>query len=409
MGCTEIVFIVVHFNYLLSNKDLRTISKQTGAANVMLGTPKSEPPRPWMDHCTVVFNSDKTLVKNKQKLSEYAYKAKPTNVDLWTKPQFVNCCSLCGRNRASDYCKCKSIKSAGPIVSGEAHLNGKSDPAVPSEWNPWASADHAEFAEFQKRCQKNPPEDATFEEPNVKDQNVSVGAADLTSATGASSAPGKMRSVPQEQLSNKKPFFQSLQEKGLEILDIPEKLLSPFLTSLQRSKAGWTNTGKSQYAEKILGSKNLFGGKMAISYDSNKKLRHAQNWNVKFEALAREASKIASSPNCKVDVNLFIVNRYDSDDQTGGVHADTEPQCNPKYSVVIPIGAREFSFMSSKDPSSPGYQHTTLTLDTGQMLIIPPELNEGPNQVFHAKGKGLSGGQHYTLVGKHYVGLQKSH
>ena len=403
-------YLTMHFDYLLSKKDLRTISKQTGGVDVLLGTPKSEPVRPWMDHCTIVFNSEKMLVKNKEKLSNYSYRAKPTNVDLWTKPQMINCCSLCGLNRSSDYCRCKSIVSVGPIISAEAHLSGKkADSGASTHWNPWASADHAEVVAFQEECQKSPPEDVKFEEPDLKAQKQSVGAAAFSAPTGASSVPGNKRASPRKQ-SNPKPFFQSLQDKGLKILDIPENVVKPAAKLLQRSQSGWRATGKSQYGEKILGNTDLFGGKMAISYDANKKLRYANNWNLKFEELAREASKIASSAaNFKVDVNMFIANRYDSDDQTGGVHADIEPQCEPKVSVVIPIGPREFHFMNSKDPSSPGYQTTCVTVDTGQMILIPPELNAGPHQVFHSKGKGLAGGQHFTLVGKTFVGLQKSH
>lgn len=410
-------YVTFHYDYLLSKKDLRVVLKQTGAVDILLGTPVSEHPRPWMDHCTVIFNSEDKLLKNESKLKSYAFKAKPANVDLWIRPQFVNCCTTCGLHRSSDFCNCNTVKSAGPIISGEAHLSGSRPDSGPSEWNPWASSDHAEFQAFQKESLKNPPADAPFED--VKEESLESDMAAPSSKDGASKSPAKPKSkppapkskppAPRKQISNEKPFFECLKDKGLKVFDIPEQILKPVKVALQRSKVGWHVTGKSQYAEKIVGNKSLFGDKMAISYDKNKKLRYAEDWNVHFEALAREASLIASSDSLKVQVNMFIANRYDCDEQTGGVHADHEPQCDPKLSLVIPIGPRHFHFMNSKDPTSPGYKSTTLTLDTGQMVLIPPELNTGPHQVFHSKGKGLAGGQHFTLVGKTYVGSKKAH
>ena len=396
--------VVMHYDYFLSSKDLRFIQRRTGCHDICLGTPVSKPKRPYMNHVTVSYKSEASLLKCKDKLQAYAHDAQIGYSDLWTQPQWVNCCEECGQNRASDFCECGSVKSAGPIMSAEEFIQGpKAGPGMPSEWNPWARQDHAEFIKIQKERDIDPPEDVKFEDTENELESLQTGAISK-SANSALSRP----SAGNHSSNVSKPFIEELTDKGLKIFNIPEKLLKPVKKALETSKSGWRSTGNSRYSEKILGPTNMFKEKMGISYDKNQKFRPAVKWSLQFEALAREASVITSAGSVdKTSINLFICNRYDSVDQEGGLHADLEPQCHPKSSVIIPIGPRIFHLQNKKDTSAPGFKSTTITLDSGQMLLIPPNLNEGPDQIFHRKGKGLAG-QHFTLVGKSYVGSQKS-
>ena len=398
----------MHYDYFLSSKDLRLIQRQTGSSDICLGTPVSKPKRPFMNHVTVSYKSDSALVKNKKKLEIYACKAKLAGSDLWTTPQFINCCEECGQNRASNFCECATIQSTGPIMSAEDFIQGpKAGPGIPSAWNPWARQDHSEFLKIQKENEANPPEDVKFEDTELKKESPPSGPDSKAIPKSASSALSRP-SAGNNFIQASKPFIEELSDKGLKVFNIPERLVKPVQKVLENTKAGWVTTGKAKYSEKIVGPTHMFKGKMGISYDKNQKFRPAEPWNLQFEALAREASAIVSTKQKqKTSINLFICNRYDSPDQEGSFHSDIEPQCHPKSSVIIPIGPRIFHLQNKKDPTAAGFKSTTITLDTGQFLVIPPNLNEGPDRILHRKGKGLAG-PHFTLVGKTYVGSQKS-
>ena len=365
-----------------------------------------------MDHVTVSFKSENSFMKAREKLKRYAFEAKLEGVDLWTEPRLVNCCKSCGLNRTNERCKCSSTKSAAPIISAEEHLCGP-DPSrgPPSVWNPWSSQDHAEAQSTQKERLLHPPPDEIFVDVEDKASNPGIGASAFSSNPSNPNIDHSSKNslLTSQKVDNPKPFFETLKDRGLEIIDIADSVLKPVKKALEGSNSGWKTTGKSHYSEKILGNTDLYGKNMGISYDKNRKFRRAVKWSLPFENLARESSKLISSANDKNQINMFIVNRYDTDEQMGSPHRDIEPQCSPKSTLIIPFGPREFHLMSSKDPADPGHQSTTLTLDTGQMLYIPESLNTSDDHIFHAKGKGLGGGQHFTVVGKTYVSPKKSH
>ena len=382
------VFWVFHVNQYMSYKDISWIQKRTHACEVIIGTPASNPKPAFADHVTLAFQNHEAYCDNKFHLKSF-YKSFGKRYSKFFESQFINVCSCCGKN--INFCKCDTVTVAGSPLSAEALVNPPASPAPPSSFNPWAATDHAARVSAEAEAKEAAA--------NVALEKSEVIMSDVSEVKPKHVPAGKQQDISTQKQADL--FFEDCKKKGLRPFKIPKHVLEKTKRSLDAMTSGWSKSG--QYEEKILGATDAFGNNMGISYGRDTPFKKAVQWPLAMEELAKEAASLASTSDHKVDINLFIANRYADASKVGGIHSDSEPQCCPKDSVIIAYGPREFSIMNRKNPKDPGFVQKTLILDTGQGLVIPSNLNTGKDKIYHRKGKGLAPGLHFTLVGKTYA------